>query len=298
MSTIAFLGLGNMGGPMAANLVRAGHDVRGFDPVPAAQERARDNGVTICPSGTEAASGADVVVTMFPNGAILLDSYQGGLIEAAPSALFIDSSTIDVAQARRAGELVRAAGGRFVDAPVSGGITGATQGTLTFMVGGDDEDLEAARPTLEAMGRTIVHCGVVGAGQAVKLCNNMVLGVTMIAVSEAFVLAESLGVSDDVFFDVASHATASCWALNSNCPVPGQVETSPANRGFAPPGFLGALMSKDLGLALSAIDQTGTDARMGRLAAELYRDYAAGEGAGRDFGGIIESIRERSGGQQ
>lgn len=297
MTTIAFLGLGNMGGPMAANLVTAGHTVRGVDPVAAARQKAEDAGVKTFDTAVEAVEGADVVITMFPNGAILLDAYRGAdgvVAEAKEGALFIDSSTIDVAQARQADELVRAAGGQFLDAPVSGGIAGASAGTLTFMVGGDGEDLERARPVLEAMGSRIVHCGGVGTGQAVKLCNNMVLGVSMIAVGEAFVLARSLGVEDKTFFDVASNATASCWALNTNCPVPGMVESSPANRDFAPPGFLGALMAKDLGLALSAIEQTGTDARMGRLAAQMYADYASGEGAGRDFGGIIESIRHNS----
>lgn len=294
--TVAFVGLGNMGGRMAANLVRAGIPVRGFDPAEQARDRAGSAGVTVVTSGAEAVRGADVVLTSLPDGGIVRQAYAGesGLLAAAaPGTLFIDCSTADVADARDSRAMAVAAGHRAIDAPVSGGTVGAENATLTFMVGGEEADVDAARPVLEAMGRTIVHCGASGAGQAVKLCNNMVLAISMIGVSEAFVLAESLGVSDQVFFDVASHATASCWALNTNCPVPGPVPTSPANRDFAP-GFLGALMAKDLGLVADLIARTGTDARMGSLAVELYRAFAAGEGAGRDFSAIITSIREGS----
>lgn len=292
MKTVAFIGLGNMGGPMAANLVKAGFQVRGFDPQEAARQAAETHGVANCASAADAANGADVVITMLPNGAIVKAVYADGVLDnAQPGALFIDSSTIDVADARDVADIVQKKGHRAVDAPVSGGIVGAHNATLTFMVGGSDEAFTAARFVLEAMGKTIVHCGESGTGQAVKMCNNMVLAVSMIAVSEAFVLAENLGVDPQVFFNVASTATASCWALNTNCPVPGPVPTSPANRDFQP-GFAGALMSKDLGLAANAIAQTGTDAKMGSLAVEVYRAFAEGEGAGKDFSGIIESIRQ------
>lgn len=295
MSTIAFIGLGNMGGPMAANLVKAGHTVRGFDPVPEARAKAETTGVQTFTDASEAATGADVVVTSLPNGAIVKDAFTGGLLAAAnPGSLFIDCSTIDVADVREVHRLVTEAGHRMVEAPMSGGTTGATNGTLTFMVAGDEANLEAARPVLDAMGAKVVRCGGPGAGQAVKLCNNMVLAISMIGVSEAFVLAESLGVEHQAFFDVASNATASCWALNTNCPVPGPVPTSPANRDYEP-GFMGALMSKDLGLAASAIAQTGVDAKMGSLAVEVYKAFADGEGARKDFSGIINTIREASG---
>ncbi|MDO4760452.1 MAG: 3-hydroxyisobutyrate dehydrogenase [Corynebacterium sp.] len=292
MKTVAFIGLGNMGGPMAANLVTAGFQVRGFDPQEAARQAAETHGVANCASAAEAARDADVVITMLPNGAIVKAVYGDGVLDSVkPGALFIDSSTIDVADARDVAQMVHDKGHCAVDAPVSGGIVGAHNATLTFMVGGSDDAFESARPVLEAMGKTIVHCGESGTGQAVKMCNNMVLAVSMIAVSEAFVLAENLGVDPQVFFNVASTATASCWALNTNCPVPGPVPTSPANRDFQP-GFAGALMSKDLGLAANAIAQTGTDAKMGSLAVEVYRAFAEGEGAGKDFSGIIESIRQ------
>lgn len=294
MTKIAFIGLGNMGGPMAANLVKAGFEVYGFDPVSAAVEAAASSGVQACSSADEAAGQAEVVITMLPNGQILKNAYAD-LLKAAPAgSLFIDCSTVDVADAREASQLATAAGHRpGVDAPVSGGIVGAQNATLTFMVGATPAEFDSARPILEAMGKNIIHCGDSGAGQAVKICNNMVLAISMIGVSEAFVLAESLGVDPQVFFNVASTATASCWALNTNCPVPGPVPSSPANRDFQP-GFAGALMSKDLGLAAAAIADTGTDAQMGSLAVEMYKAFADGEGAGKDFSGIITSIRDRS----
>ncbi|MDO5097244.1 MAG: 3-hydroxyisobutyrate dehydrogenase [Corynebacterium sp.] len=296
-NNVAFIGLGNMGGPMAGNLVKAGYTVYGFDPVEAARNNAEAAGVIACATGAEAVANADVVITMLPNGNILKAAYGGedGFLKAAPAgALFIDCSTVDVADAREASHMAADAGHRpGIDAPVSGGIVGAQNATLTFMVGASDEGFTAAKPVLEAMGKNIIHCGESGAGQAVKICNNMVLAISMIGVSEAFVLAESLGVDPQVFFDVASTATASCWALNTNCPVPGPVPTSPANRDFQP-GFAGALMSKDLGLAANAISQTGTDAKMGSLAVEIYKAFADGEGAAKDFSGIINTIRENS----
>lgn len=294
MTTVAFIGLGNMGGPMAANLVQAGFDVSGFDPVTAAVEAAAATGVRVCPTATEAVAEAQIVITMLPNGQILKAAYEDLLAAAPAGTLFIDCSTVDVADARAASKMAAEAGHRpGVDAPVSGGIVGAQNATLTFMVGARLEEFESAQPVLAAMGKNIIHCGDSGAGQAVKICNNMVLAISMIGVSEAFVLAESLGVDPQVFFNVASTATASCWALNTNCPVPGPVPTSPANRDYQP-GFAGALMSKDLGLAAAAIADTGTDAQMGSLAVNMYQAFAEGDGAGKDFSGIITSIRDRS----
>jgi 3-hydroxyisobutyrate dehydrogenase len=295
MSTsIAFIGLGNMGGPMAANLVTAGYLVQGFDVVPAALDRARENGVTVEPDAAAAVAGADVVITMLPSGQHVIDAYRDGLIAAAgPDTLFIDSSTIDVADAITARGLVVAAGHRGLDAPVSGGVGGAAAGTLTFMVGAEQADFATVMPILEVMGGRVVHCGGSGAGQAAKICNNMILGISMIAVSEAFVLGEKLGLTNQALFDVASAASGQCWALTTNCPVPGPVPASPANRDYQP-GFAGALMAKDLGLALNALEQTGTAAELGPLAAKIYRRFADEGGAGRDFSGIITVIRENS----
>lgn len=291
---IAFIGLGHMGGPMAANLVAAGHEVRGFDVVPAALETAHRNGVGVAGSAAEAAAGADTVITMLLSGEQVIEVYSGGLLAAAaPGTLFIDSSTIDVASARKARELALAAGHRGLDAPVSGGVGGAEAGTLTFMVGAEPEDFAAAEPILSVMGARIVHCGGSGAGQAAKICNNMILGISMIAVSEAFVLGEKLGLSNQALFDVASTASGQCWALTTNCPVPGPVPTSPANRDYQP-GFAGALMAKDLGLALGALESTGTDARLGTLAASIYRRFADEGGANLDFSAIVNTIRDNS----
>ncbi|MCR2808658.1 MULTISPECIES: 3-hydroxyisobutyrate dehydrogenase [unclassified Microbacterium] len=293
---IAFLGLGHMGLPMAANLAAAGHDVVGFDVVPAATEAARVAALPVADSGQDAVASAEIVITMFPSGRHVIDAYRGsaeapGLLAVAPAGtLFIDSSTIAVDEAQEAAGLAAAAGHRALDAPVSGGVVGAENATLAFMVGGSERDFEAARPILEAMGRRVVHCGGAGLGQAAKVCNNMILAVSQIAVAEAFVLGERLGLSHQALFDVASNASGQCWALTTNCPVPGPVPSSPANRDYRP-GFAGALMNKDLGLAEQAIDLTGVDARMGRLAREIYRDFAAGEGAGQDFSGIIRTIR-------
>lgn len=297
---IAFLGLGHMGGPMAVNLVKAGYPVTGFDVVPAAVEAARQHGVPVAASAAEAVAGADVVLTMFPSGQHVLDAYLGtegrpGLLAAAAAdTMFLDCSTINVDEAREAARLALDAGHRSVDAPVSGGVVGAEAGTLTFMVGALPEDFEAVRPMLEVMGKRAVLCGEHGAGQAAKICNNLILGVSMIAVSEAFVLGEKLGLTHQALFDVASAASGQCWALTTNCPVPGPVPTSPANREYQP-GFAGALMAKDLRLALNAVQSTGVAARMGPLASEIYDAFAAEGGAGRDFSGIITDIRDKSG---
>ncbi len=297
MTTVGFIGLGHMGGPMARNLRAAGHEVRAFDLAPGARDAARAAGITVVGSAAEAATGAQVVLTMLPAGHDVIAVYRGtgatpgALAAASPGTLFVDSSTIAVAEAHEAHALAVAAGHRFLDAPVSGGVVGAERGTLAFMVGGEADDVARATPLLEAMGSRVVHCGGPGLGQAAKVCNNMILGVTQIAVAEAFVLGERLGLSHQTLFDVASKATAQCWALTANCPVPGPVPTSPANRDYEP-GFAGALMAKDLGLAEQAIDLVGVEARMGRLAREMYRQYAEGEGAHRDFSGIIRTIRD------
>ncbi|REJ06982.1 3-hydroxyisobutyrate dehydrogenase [Microbacterium bovistercoris] len=294
MTRIAFLGLGHMGLPMAVNLVKAGHDVIGYDPVPAAVDAASAAGVPIASFGIDAVAGAEVVITMFPAGKHVIAAYEDGLLAAAdPGTLFIESSTIAVDEARTAHALAIEAGHRNIDAPVSGGVVGAENGTLAFMVGGSDDDFAAALPLLEVMGKRIVHCGGPGLGQAAKVCNNMILAVSQIAVAEAFVLGERLGLEHQALFDVVSQASGQCWSITTNCPVPGPVPTSPANRDYQP-GFAGALMAKDLGLALQAIEQTTTDAQMGRLAQRIYAEFAAGEGGHRDFSGIITDIRDAS----
>jgi 3-hydroxyisobutyrate dehydrogenase len=297
--TIAFLGLGHMGGPMAANLIKAGHSVVGYDPVPAAVEAAKAHGIPMAASAAEAVSGAAVVLTMLPSGQHVLDAYRGadgvpGLLSvAARNTMFLDCSTINVDEARDAAAIALDAGHRSVDAPVSGGVVGAEAGTLTFMVGALPEDFETVKPILELMGKRIVHCGDHGAGQAAKVCNNMILGVSMIAVSEAFVLGEKLGLTHQALFDVAANASGQCWALTTNCPVPGPVPASPANRDYQP-GFAGALMAKDLRLAVNALESTGVAAQLAPLASKIYDEYAAGPGAGRDFSGIITDIRDKS----
>ena len=291
--TIAFLGLGNMGGPMAANLVKAGNEVRGFDPVEAAQDAARQAGVTVCESPAQAVEGASVVITMLPNGALVTSTYSEVLSSAEKGTLFIDSSTISVDDARAVHAQAVDAGMLQVDAPVSGGVRGATAGTLAFMVGGEDEAFAAAQPVLEPMAGKIIHCGGTGAGQAAKVCNNMVLAVHQIAIGEAFVLAERLGLSHQALHDVVTGATGNSWALHTNCPVPGPVPTSPANNDFAP-GFATALMNKDLGLALAALESTGTVAPLGAAAAALYDEFAQDNGD-KDFSAIITSIRTSAG---
>ncbi|GAA4810015.1 3-hydroxyisobutyrate dehydrogenase [Tomitella cavernea] len=294
MSTIAFLGLGHMGGPMAANLVKAGHTVRGFDPAPATQEAATAAGVTVAAAAADAVAGADTVITMLPNGALVLELYADILPSASPGTLFVDSSTVDVADARAAHEMATAAGHAMVDAPVSGGVVGAEAGTLAFMVGGDEETFRRAEPLLQDMGRKIVHCGDPGNGQAAKLCNNMILAISMDAVSEAFVLGEALGLSNQALFDVASNASGQCWALTTNCPVPGPVPTSPANRGYEA-GFAVGLMAKDLGLAANALREHGVAGELGLRMAERYAEMRDAGRAANDFSDIINDIRDKSG---
>ncbi|KDF00836.1 3-hydroxyisobutyrate dehydrogenase [Mycolicibacterium aromaticivorans JS19b1 = JCM 16368] len=289
MTTVGFLGLGHMGGPMAANLVNAGYTVRGFDPVPALRAAAEGKGVTVFDAGAAAVSEADVVITSLPNGAIVKACYAEALPAATSGTLFIDTSTISVDDAREVNAQASAAGMAQLDAPVSGGIKGATAGTLAFMVGGDADALERARPVLDPMASKVIHCGSSGAGQAAKLCNNMVLAVQQIAVGEAFVLAEKLGLSAQSLFDVITGATGNCWAVHTNCPVPGPVSTSPANNNFQP-GFATALMNKDLGLAMDAVSSTGATAPLGTHAAEIYAKFAE-EHADLDFSAVIETLR-------
>jgi len=295
--TIAFIGLGNMGGPMAANLVKAGHNVLGFDFSAAALDKAREAGVAIAKSSAEAVAQADVVITMLPTGKHLLSALEAedGILRAAKKgALLIDCSTVDMASAREAHALAAQRGLKSVDAPVSGGVGGAVGATLTFMVGGADDAATLAKPILEQMGKKIVHCGAAGAGQAAKICNNMILGISMIAVSEAFNLGEKLGLSHQALFDVASTASGQCWSLTSYCPVPGPVPTSPANRDYAP-GFAAALMLKDLNLSQSAAEGSGAYTPLGRRAAEIFSAFANNGGAEKDFSGIIEFLRAAEG---
>ncbi|KNB53166.1 3-hydroxyisobutyrate dehydrogenase [Streptomyces caatingaensis] len=290
---VAFIGLGRMGGPMAGRLAAAGHRVVGYDVVPGLLAAAEGRGVEAAPSAVAAVTEADVVVTMLPTGRHVLGLYrdEGLLAAARPGTLFLDCSTIDVADARAAHEAVRAAGHRALDAPVSGGVVGAEAGTLTFMAGGGAEEFARAEPLLAAMGARSVHCGDAGAGQAAKICNNMILGISMIAVSEAFVLGESLGLSHQALFDVASTSSGQCWALTTNCPVPGPVPASPANHDYRP-GFSAPLMAKDLRLAAEAARANGVAAELGLRAAELYAAFAGGEGAEQDFSGIVRAVRQ------
>jgi 3-hydroxyisobutyrate dehydrogenase len=286
---VAFLGLGNMGGPMSTNLVGAGHTVRGFDPVPAAAATAASAGIEVFDSATEAVAEADVVITMLPNGDIVKRCYAEVLPSARAGALFIDSSTISVNDAREVHSLAESHGFSQLDAPVSGGVKGAVAGTLAFMVGGDEVAVQRARSVLEPMAGKVIHCGAAGAGQAAKVCNNMVLAVQQIAIGEAFLLADKLGLSAQSLFDVITGATGNCWAVHTNCPVPGPVPTSPANNDFKP-GFATALMNKDLGLAMDAVSSTGSAAPLGTHAAEIYAKFAAEHGA-LDFSAVIEALR-------
>jgi 3-hydroxyisobutyrate dehydrogenase len=286
---IAFLGLGHMGGPMATNLVTAGHTVRAFDPVAALKDAAAEKGAQVFDSGAEAVAEADVVITSLPNGAIVKAVYAEALPAAREGTLFIDTSTISVDDAREIHAQAAERGIAQLDAPVSGGVKGATAGTLAFMVGGEDEAVERARPVLEPLAGKIIHCGASGTGQAAKLCNNMVLAVQQIVAGEAFVLAEKLGLSAQSLFDVITGATGNCWAIHTNCPVPGPVPTSPANNDFKP-GFATALMNKDIGLAMDAVNSTGSSAPLGSHAAEIYAKFAA-DHADKDFSAVIEMIR-------
>ncbi|WP_417845502.1 3-hydroxyisobutyrate dehydrogenase [Thalassospira povalilytica] len=292
MATIGFIGLGNMGGPMAANLVKAGHDVKVFDLSAEAVAKAVDGGAGKAATVAEAASNVEFVVTVLPAGKHVLSVYDGpdGVIaNAKAGTVLIDSSTIEVDAARKASELARAAGLGAVDAPISGGTAGAAAGTLTFMVGGSDADFARANPILEGMGSNIIHAGDSGAGQAAKICNNMVLGVSMIAVSEAFMLAKRLGLDAQKLFDISSKASGQCWSLTSYCPVPGPVPTSPANRDYQA-GFAVDMMLKDLKLAQQASAASGATTPMGALAESLYALYSNSGHGGMDFSAIVKML--------
>lgn len=287
---IAFIGLGNMGGGMAANLVKAGHEVHAFDLSADALARAQDNGCQTYTSVREAVQGAEAVVSMLPNGAIVESVYAADVIGQAPtSALLLDCSTIDVATARLVEKAARKAGYAMVDAPVSGGIAAANAGTLTFMVGGTAEAFAAAEPILSAMGKAVIHAGASGAGQAAKICNNMILGATMIATCEAFALADKLGLDLQTFYDISSKASGQSWSMTSYCPVPGVGPQSPADNGYQG-GFAAALMLKDLKLAMEAAQGAGAQVPMGQRAEELYAAFAAAGNGGLDFSAIIKTL--------
>ena len=290
MASIAFIGLGNMGGPMAANLVKAGHKVIAFDLVATSRDQAKADGAAIAESSIGSVKGAEVVITMLPAGKHVLSVWQEVLPAMSKGALIIDCSTIDVESAKEAHALASKHGAASIDAPVSGGTGGAKGATLTFMCGGDDKAFAVAKPVLEKMGKKIVHCGGAGAGQAAKICNNMILGISMIAVSEAFALGEKLGLSNQALFDVASTASGQSWSLTSYCPVPGPVPASPANNGYRP-GFAAALMLKDLKLAQEAALASGATTPLGAEAAQLYALFNAAGHAGDDFSGIINFLR-------
>jgi 3-hydroxyisobutyrate dehydrogenase len=294
MATIAVIGLGNMGGPMAANLVKAGHKVVAFDLVEASRSQAKADGAAIADSAANAVRGADTVVTMLPAGKHVLSVWNDVVPAMSGGALLIDCSTIDVESAKQAHALAARHDVRSVDAPVSGGTAGAKAATLTFMCGGDEKSFAAAKPVLEKMGKKIVHCGGPGAGQAAKICNNMILGISMIAVSEAFALAEKLGLSHQALFDVASTSSGQCWSLTSYCPVPGMVPTSPANNAYKP-GFASALMVKDLTLAQDAAKATGAKTPLGKHAQEIYTAFDTAGHGGVDFSGIIQHVRSLAG---
>jgi 3-hydroxyisobutyrate dehydrogenase len=294
MAGIAFIGLGNMGGPMAANLVKAGHKVTAFDLVAASRDQARADGAAIAETSVGAVRGSDVVITMLPAGKHVVSVWNEVVPAMTKGALIIDCSTIDVESAKQAHALASKHGVESIDAPVSGGTGGARGATLTFMCGGNEKAFAAAKPVLEKMGKRIVHCGGSGAGQAAKICNNMILGVSMIAVGEAFALAEKLGLSHQALFDVASTSSGQCWSLTSYCPVPGPVPTSPANNDYKP-GFASALMVKDLTLAQDAAKAVGAATPLGKHAQEIYRDFDAAGNGGVDFSGIIRHVRGLAG---
>jgi 3-hydroxyisobutyrate dehydrogenase len=292
MAAIGFIGLGNMGAPMAANLLRAGHRVTGFDLAPAALEKLARAGGQTAASAAAAIAAADIVITMLPAGPQVREVYLGNagiLGRAAQGTLLIDCSTIDVDTARGVAAAAGEAGFEMLDAPVSGGTAGAAAGTLTFMVGGEAAAFERARPVLEAMGRTIVHTGPAGNGQAVKICNNMLLAASMIATCEALTLGQKLGLEPQTLFDVVSKSTGQCWALTGYCPAPGPVPGSPANRDYQP-GFTAAMMLKDLRLAQQAAGAVAAPTPMGAAAAALYQLFVDGGDGGLDFSAIYRFI--------
>jgi len=294
MARIGFIGLGNMGLPMAQNLIKAGHQVEGVDMTTAATDKLRASGGAVAETAKIVATRCDVVITMLPAGQHVREVYLGpnGIVENANAGtLLIDCSTIDVQTARDVSAAAEAKGLFMLDAPVSGGVGGATGGTLTFMVGGSERAFERGLPILEKMGKTIVHAGGSGNGQAAKICNNMILGVSMIAVSEAFVLAEKLGLDKQKLFDISSKSSGQCWSMTTYCPVPGPVPTSPANRDYQA-GFTAAMMLKDLKLSQEAAKAAGAATPMGAGASAVYQQYADSGEAGKDFSGIVQFLRK------
>ena len=290
MARIAFIGLGHMGGGMAPNLAKAGHDVQAFDLVPEAVEKAAAAGCSAAPSAGEAVKGADVIITMLPAAQHVRAVYENDVApNAKPGTLLIDCSTIDVASAREVGAGLEELGFTFLDAPVSGGIAAAAGGTLTFMVGGTDEAFERARPFLEPMAKAVIHAGHLGAGQAAKICNNMILGATMAVTCEAFVLAQKLGLDPRVFFDISSKASGQSWSMTSYAPVPGVGPDTPADHDYEG-GFAAALMLKDLKLADEAAKSVGAYTPMGGEAEELYQRFVDRGGGNKDFSGLIKMI--------
>ena len=290
MARIAFIGLGHMGGGMAPSLAKAGHEVRAFDLVPQAVEKAKEGGCSAAPSAADAVKGADVVITMLPAAQHVRAVYEKDVApNAAKGALLIDCSTIDVASARNVGEAMKAQGFEFLDAPVSGGIAAAASGNLTFMVGGSDAEFEKAKTYLEPMAKAVIHAGDLGAGQAAKICNNMILGATMAATCEAFVLAQKLGLDPQVFFDISSKASGQSWSMTSYAPVPGVGPDTPADHDYEG-GFAAALMLKDLKLAADAARSVGAYTPMGGEAEELYQRFVDRGGGNKDFSGIIRMI--------
>lgn len=294
MTDIGFIGLGNMGGPMAKNLVQAGHSVKGFDLGAAALETATANGVATVSAAGDVLTGSRVVVTMLPAGEHMRSVYlgdQGLIAQAEADTLFIDSSTIDVTSCREVHEAAAAAGHMMLDAPVSGGVAGADAGTLTFMVGGTDESFARGKEFFEIMGRNIVHAGGAGNGQVAKVCNNMILGITMLGISEAFTLGETLGLAPEKLQEISSTSSGSCWAMLNHNPVPGLVETSAANRDYKP-GFAAFMMQKDLKLAQAAAHQAGVPTPLGAEAAALYTMFVKSGRGDLDYSAIIKMLQD------
>jgi 3-hydroxyisobutyrate dehydrogenase len=294
MARVGFIGLGNMGGGMAANLAKKGHDVRAFDLSADALDRAKKAGCLPVGSAAEAAEGAEAVITMLPAGTHVEQVYEESVFGAASTAaILIDCSTIDVATARRVAQAAAEKGLAAVDAPVSGGIAAANAGTLTFMVGGSEEAFGRAEPFLQDMGKAVIHAGGNGAGQAAKICNNMILGATMIVTCEAFALAERLGLDPQAFYDIASVSSGQSWSMTSYCPVPGVGPESPADHDYQG-GFATALMLKDLRLAMAAAEEAGAETPLGAKARELYEAFAAAGNGGLDFSAVITALRDAS----
>lgn len=286
---ITFIGLGNMGLPMAMNLANTGHSVKGFDPQLNTKDQTLPDGLTLSTTLADALSDSDLVITMLPNGGVVLDVLKAIIDTGAKPSVMIDCSTIDINDARRAHEVANAAGISFLDAPVSGGITGAAAGTLTTMIGGDETILDSVKPRIEPMFKTFIYCGEGGAGQAAKICNNMLLATSMIGAGETFNLGRKLGLDAQTLFNVLSTSTGSCWSVNSYCPVPGVGPTSPSDNDYKP-GFAVQMMVKDMNLTQAAAESVSQATPLGAHALALYQDYANAGGNADDFSGIIRYL--------